>query len=47
VAEGSAERLFVPLADGTRLAATLYLPAVDGPVPCVLEALPYRRTRSS
>jgi putative CocE/NonD family hydrolase len=43
VAEGSVERLFVPLADGTRLAATLYLPATDGAAPCVLEALPYRK----
>jgi predicted acyl esterase len=32
----------IPLADGTRLAATLYLP--EGlPAPCLLEALPYRK----
>jgi predicted acyl esterase len=42
VAEGSVEKVFVPLPDGTRLAATLYLPA-DLPAPCVLEALPYRK----
>src|SRR3954451_958470 len=30
--------------DGVRLAATLYLPdAADGPQPCLLEALPYRK----
>ena len=29
--------------DGTRLAATLYLPAGDGPFAAVLEALPYRK----
>jgi predicted acyl esterase len=43
---GTAERSFVTLADGTRLAVTLYLPAEAGagnPVPCVLEALPYRK----
>ena len=33
--------LFVPLADGTRLAATLWRPA--GVAPVVLEAVPYRR----
>ncbi len=43
MAEGSAERLFVEMADGTRLAATLFLPATADPVPCVLEALPYRK----
>ncbi len=50
-AQGSAERTFVSLADGTRLAVTLFLPAaVAGgagdavtTVPCVLEALPYRK----
>lgn len=41
--EGRVERLFVPLADGTRLAASLFLPAGDEPAPCVLEALPYRK----
>jgi putative CocE/NonD family hydrolase len=31
------------MADGVRLAATLYLPATDEPQPCLLEALPYRK----
>ncbi len=37
--------LFIGLADGTRLAATLWLPqdAAARPVPAVLEAVPYRR----
>ena len=43
VTQGSAEQVFVPLPDGTRLATTLYLPAVERPVPCLLEALPYRK----
>src|SRR4030095_9831789 len=29
--------------DGVRLAASLYLPRSDGPAPCLLEALPYRK----
>jgi predicted acyl esterase len=34
----------IPLADGTRLAVTLYLPPADAlPTPCLLEALPYRK----
>ena len=41
--EGTAERTFVSLSDGTRLAVTLYLPASREPVPCLLEALPYRK----
>ena len=41
--EGTAERTFVTLSDGTRLAVTLYLPATREPVPCLLEALPYRK----
>ena len=40
---GRVERVFVPMPDGTRLATTLYLPSTDEPVPCVLEALPYRK----
>jgi predicted acyl esterase len=36
------ERLMIPLSDGTRLAATLFLPEA-GPAPCLLEALPYRK----
>jgi uncharacterized protein len=37
--------VFIPLRDGTRLAARLWLPAVapGGSVPTILEALPYRR----
>jgi hypothetical protein len=31
------------MADGARLAATLYLPPTDEPQPCLLEALPYRK----
>lgn len=39
------EHLWIPLADGTRLAARLWLPAdaEQKPVPCVLEYLPYRK----
>jgi uncharacterized protein len=33
----------IPMADGVRLAATLYLPDGDGPWPALLEALPYRK----
>ena len=33
----------IEVGGGTRLATTLYLPAVDAPVPCLLEALPYRK----
>ncbi len=39
----SAENVFIPLADGVRLAATLYLPATMGPWPALLEAYPYRK----
>ncbi len=35
--------LYLTMADGVRLAATLYLPDGDGPWPAVLEALPYRK----
>ena len=38
-----AERRFITLSDGTRLAVTLYRPATDEPAPCILEALPYRK----
>jgi len=34
-------RAWIPLADGTRLAARLWLPATL-PAPALLEALPYR-----
>jgi predicted acyl esterase len=41
---GSRQDVWIPAADGIRLAATLYLPApVAGPQPCLLEALPYRK----
>lgn len=43
MAEGTLERVFVPLPDGTRLAVSLFLPHGDEPVPCVIEALPYRK----
>lgn len=38
-------RVFVPMADGTRIALTVYLPdsAGDGPFPAVFESLPYRK----
>ncbi len=42
-AVGTVERVFITMPDGTRLATTLFLPASDEPVPCVLEALPYRK----
>jgi putative CocE/NonD family hydrolase len=40
------ENLFIPLSDGTRLAARLWLPvdAEQKPVPAVLEFIPYRKT---
>ena len=38
----SEQLLFLPAADGTRLAITLYRPAGDGPFATLLEALPYR-----
>jgi putative CocE/NonD family hydrolase len=34
---------WIPLADGTRLCARIWLPADDTPVPAVLEYLPYRK----
>lgn len=39
------EHLFIPLADGTRLAARLWLPAdaPAEPVPAILEYIPYRK----
>ena len=37
------EHVFIQLADGVRLAATLYLPSEPGPWPALLEALPYRK----
>ena len=37
------ENLFVPMPDGTRLAAKLWRPRGAGPVPAILEYLPYRK----
>ncbi len=39
----SREHLFITMADGVRIAATLYYPEGEGPWPAVLEALPYRK----
>ncbi|MEZ5753020.1 MAG: CocE/NonD family hydrolase, partial [Paracoccaceae bacterium] len=35
--------LFIPLPDGTRLAARLWRPADGVPVPAILEYIPYRK----
>ena len=35
--------VLIEMADGVRLAATLYMPEGEGPWPAVLEALPYRK----
>jgi predicted acyl esterase len=40
---GTEENVWIPMPDGVRLAATLYLPAAAPPYPAVLEALPYRK----
>ncbi len=37
------EHLWIPLADGTRLAARMWLPRDAGPVPAVFEYIPYRK----
>ena len=37
------ENLFIPLADGTKLAAKVWLPEGAGPVPAIMEYLPYRK----
>ncbi len=37
------ENLFIPLADGTRLAARLWRPASGEPAPAILEYIPYRK----
>lgn len=37
------ETVWIPMPDGTRLAATIWLPDGGGPFPGVLEFLPYRR----
>jgi uncharacterized protein len=41
------ENIWVPLPDGTRLAGRLWLPADAGPVPVILEYLPYRKRDGS
>jgi hypothetical protein len=35
--------VWIPMSDGVRLAATLYLPETEPPWPVILEALPYRK----
>ncbi len=37
------ENVFIPMADGSRLAARLFLPADGKPAPVILEYLPYRK----
>jgi putative CocE/NonD family hydrolase len=37
------ENIFIPLADGTRLAAKIWRPEGDGQFPVILEYLPYRK----
>lgn len=37
------ENFFIPLPDGTRLAARGWFPEGEGPVPAILEYLPYRK----
>lgn len=37
------ENVFIPLSDGTRLAARLWIPDQDVPAPAVLEYIPYRK----
>jgi predicted acyl esterase len=39
----SETNVFIPMPDGVRLAATLYLPETAGPWPALLEAYPYRK----
>ncbi len=37
------ENVFIPMPDGTRLAARLFLPKDEAPVPAILEYIPYRK----
>jgi putative CocE/NonD family hydrolase len=37
------EFVFIPVSDGIRLSAKLYIPDGPGPFPAVMEALPYRK----
>jgi predicted acyl esterase len=39
----SKTNVFIPMADGVRLAATLYMPETTGPWPALVEAYPYRK----
>jgi predicted acyl esterase len=39
----SETNVFIPMADGVRLAATLYMPETTGPWPALVEAYPYRK----
>ena len=41
------ENIFIPMPDGIRLAATLWLPEAAGKVPAILEYLPYRKREGS
>lgn len=41
--EGVRRDEWIEMADGVRLAVTLYLPEGSAPQPCILEALPYRK----
>ncbi|WP_299652682.1 CocE/NonD family hydrolase [uncultured Tateyamaria sp.] len=38
------DHLWIGMADGTRLAARLWRPRTDGPVPAILEYIPYRKS---
>ncbi len=37
------EQVLIPMDDGIRVAATLYMPDAPGPFPAVLESIPYRK----
>ncbi|NKW78989.1 hypothetical protein HGD90_06175, partial [Rhodobacteraceae bacterium R_SAG7] len=37
------EHLWIPLPDGRRLAARMWMPEGKGPFPVILEYLPYRK----
>src|SRR6218665_2298341 len=37
------EHIWIPLSDGTRLGARLFLPEDDAKVPAILEYIPYRK----
>jgi hypothetical protein len=46
-AAASETNVWIPMSDGLRLAATLYLPVAEGPWPVVMEARPYRKDDTS